>query len=100
MIHHFLGGRPLRGGMVQAKSQSAKYNLRILEESIFPAVFSGSVTSDIKWLPAEERPALYMNPTQYWPTIPKIQSPLNSEQCNHQFLGLADAASFCTVCSP
>jgi hypothetical protein len=97
---HLAPNDTLGGGMVQAKSQSAKYNFRILEESIFPAVFSGSVTSDIKWLPAEERPALYMNPTQYWPTIPKIQSPRTPGQCNHKSLGLAASASYCTVCSP
>ena len=97
---HLAPNDTLGGGMVQAKSHSAKYNFRILEESIFPAFFSGSVTSQIKWLPAEERPALYMNPTRYWPTIPKIQSPGTSGQCNHEFLGLADAPSYCTVCSP
>jgi hypothetical protein len=94
----------LGGGMVSAKSQTARYNFRTLENSIYPNIFGskdkeGPTLSAIAWS-AAERPELYMTPLKYWPTVGKIEAPQVHKDCNHRILGLENATRYCTVCTP
>ncbi len=105
---HLGASDELGGGLVSARSQSARYNYRTLEEDIFPRIFDGTVTSQIEW-PAKEKPSPYMEPIKYWPTVGKIQPLSVNTGCNHESLGplvdgkptpLKNAEIYCTVCTP
>jgi hypothetical protein len=82
---HLAADDVLGGGLVSAKSQSARYNFRNLETDIYPTIFAGQ--------PLEIEPS-ELNVVPYHETS---ETPLSEKLCNHEAPGAAD---YCTICTP